>query len=480
MALSSPVFLFLFLPVLLSLHAVMPGRGKNILLLCASLFFYAWGDAHSLQVLGLSILGNYVFGLLLGRLTAPAQRKAFLAGAVCANLLLLVYYKYLLFIVSNLAALHLVSAQNLDFSRWHLPLGLSFFTFGAVSYLVDLYRSKTAPERSLVDLALYMALFPKIVAGPIVRYSELAQELKSRRIPFESFGQGAQRFVIGLGKKVLIANSAAVMADEIFQAQGTLDMPTAWLGILCYTLQIYFDFSGYSDMAIGLARMFGFTFGENFNYPYVSQSIQEFWRRWHISLSLWFRDYLYIPLGGNRGSSARIYFNLLAVFFLCGLWHGAGWNFIVWGLYHGAFLALERAGLGRVLEGLWRPVRHFYVVLVVMVGWVFFRSDNLSQALQYIQALFSFTWEGFDYFYMTFFSRQLFGTLCLGVVGSLPVPRILELLHQRLQGREGGRSLQGYGVHATLALVVFLLLVFVASAMQMAVSTYSPFIYTKF
>lgn len=450
------------------------------MLLLASFFFYAWGDVHSLWVLGASTLINYIFGLILGGMQKNAQRKTFLAGSIAVNLALLLYYKYLRFVIVNLNALNLLHAGSFDFNDRHLPLGISFFTFGAVSYLVDLYREKIRPEKNLIDLGLYMSLFPKIVAGPIVRYAEIAEELKTRKVSLENFGYGVQRFVIGLGKKVLIANTAASVVDEIFKAQGNLDMPTAWLGIFCYTLQIYYDFSGYSDMAVGLARMFGFTFLENFNYPYISQSIQEFWRRWHISLSLWFRDYLYIPLGGNRRSAGRVYFNLILVFFLCGLWHGASWNFIVWGLFHGGFLVLERFGLGRMLGNLWRPLRHFYAVLVIMVGWVFFRADDLSQAVHYLQSMFSFTYEGFEYFYMTFFNRQLILSLFIGSVGSLPVAHMGQLLRDRLARRGNVFLLKIYDANSSVAVGVFLLLVFIASAMQMAVSTFSPFIYTKF
>lgn len=458
----------------------MPERLKSPLLLTASLFFYAWGDAGLVWVLLGSIAANYGFGHLLERTGPGGGRKAALSLALGANLGLLFYFKYFKFAVMNLAALGLVDPNSLDFSVWRLPLGISFFTFGNMAYLIDLYRGKTRAERNPAALGLYTAHFAKIVAGPIVRYTEMRGELKDRRITLENFAQGTQRFVIGLAKKVLVANTVAQVADEIFKAWDRVDMPTAWLGILCYTFQIYYDFSGYSDMAIGLGRMFGFSFRENFQYPYISQTIQEFWRRWHISLSEWFRDYLYIPLGGSRKSEARTIFNLIVVFLLCGLWHGASWNFIVWGLYHGFFLMLERLGLARGLQNTWRPLRHLYAIPVIMVGWVFFRADDLKQALGFISAMFSFRFDAYAYYTATFVNSVFLVTLCFAVAGSTPIARSVGYFRKKLEEQDSSRLVDHYDVNCSIASLVLMVLLLIASTMQMAISTYDPFIYARF
>ena len=480
MVFNSPVFLFLFLPLIGVLYVIVPKRSKNLLLLAASLLFCAWGDAYSLEVLILSILANYVFGLAIERTAVPRSRAFILALALGINIALLLFYKYSKFVIINLAGANMVDPAHFDFTGWRLPLGISFFTFAAIAYQVDIYRRKVPAERNLIDFGLFLSHFAKLVAGPIVRYSDMAGELKTRHPGYEQIADGVRRFVIGLGKKVLVANPAAVFADEAFKNPGAIDMPTAWLGILCYTIQIYFDFSGYSDMAIGLGRIFGFRFLENFNYPYISRSIQEFWRRWHISLSTWFRDYLYIPLGGNRVSNVRIYCNLVLVFLLCGFWHGASWNFIVWGGYHGVFLAAERAGLAGVLLRLPKSLRHIYSLFVIMIGWVFFRADDLPAALHYLRAMFSFSFGSFDYYSMTFLTRELVLVLIIGIVGSTPVGT----LPARLYDWIGKRSAGDLSVFAhctwsvlTMASIIFL---FIASVMQIAITTYTPFIYAKF
>src|SRR6185436_9027443 len=309
------------------------------------------------------------------------------------NLASLAFFKYAGFLAANLNAL--LGATGLGavpVPAVVLPIGISFFTFHAISYVVDVYRRDAVAQKGPVEAALYLLLFPQLIAGPIIRYRDIAAQLTARVVDLDGFATGVRRFVVGLGKKMLIANIVAVPADRLFALPaGELTAAHAWLAASCYTLQIYFDFSGYSDMAIGLAQLFGFRFKENFNYPYVSQSIQEFWRRWHISLSAWFRDYLYVPLGGNRVAPGRVYLNLVTVFFLCGLWHGASWTFVVWGLYHGAFLVLERLGLAAWLGRMPRALRHVYALLVVMVGWVFFRAESLSAAAGLLQAMAGFS-----------------------------------------------------------------------------------------
>lgn len=486
MAFSSPVFLFLFLPLIFVLYYAAPKRSKNLLLLAASIFFYAWGDAYSLRVLIFSILINYAFGLLIGKTRAPGLRAGALGAALSVNIGLLLYYKYFKFAVVNLASFGLADPARFDFTDWRLPLGISFFTFAAIAYQVDIYREKTQAEKNPIDFGLYLSHFAKLVAGPIVRYADVARELRTRRPDLETIASGVQRFVIGLAKKMLVANPASWFADEVFRGAGTaggIDMPTAWLGIIFYSIQIYFDFSGYSDMAIGLGRLFGFDFMENFNYPYISQSIQEFWRRWHISLSTWFRDYLYIPLGGNRVTKARIYFNLVVVFLLCGLWHGASWNFIVWGGYHGAFLAGERAGLGRAVGSLWKPLRHLYAVLVIMIGWVFFRANDLPQSFQYLCAMFSLSGKplkSFEYYNMTFLTRQLLLVLIIGIIGSTPVAALANRLLERTGSLDPGRLPSLASVNRSVLTTAFIVLLFIVSAMQVAITTYTPFIYAKF
>ncbi|MHC1724984.1 MAG: MBOAT family protein [Syntrophobacteraceae bacterium] len=480
MVFHSPVFLLLFLPLIAVLCLLVPKESKNLLLLSAGLFFYAWGDANSLHVLILYILTNYLFGLIIDRSEAPRLRAVILALSLGLNITLLLFYKYSKFIIVNLAGVNMADPVHFDFTDWRLPLGISFFTFAAIAYQVDIYRRKVTAERNLVDFGLFLSHFAKVIAGPIVRYTQMAGDLKTRHPRLEQIAGGIRRFVTGLGKKVLIAGPAAVFADEVFKNPGGIDMPTAWLGILCYTIQIYFDFSGYSDMAIGLGHIWGFCFIENFNYPYISRSIQEFWRRWHISLSSWFRDYLYIPLGGNRVSKIRTYCNLLLVFLLCGLWHGASWNFIVWGGYHGVFLAAERAGLAEVLLRLPKFLRHLYSLLVVMIGWVFFRADDLSVSFQYLRAMFSFTYDPLDYWRMTFLTRQLILVLMIGIIGSTPAITLPHRLHAWI-GEHSTGYLRGFA-HLTWPVLTTasIIVLFIASAMQIANTTFTPFIYAKF
>jgi alginate O-acetyltransferase complex protein AlgI len=393
---TEPSFLFLFLPVLLALYFLPTLKGSaygkrphagyaNVLLLAASVLFYArGGGAFTWLMLG-SIAFNYVMAIAVAR----DRSRAWLAAAIAVNLGVLAVFKYANFFAENVNAL-LTAFHVGSFAVPHvlLPIGISFYTFHAISYVVDVYRGDATAQKSPVHAALYLLLFPQLIAGPIIRYREIADQLARRVVRIDDFAEGARRFIVGLGKKVLIANNVATAADGIFAlAPSELTAAHAWLGIVCYTLQIYFDFSGYSDMAIGLGRMFGFRFPENFRWPYIADTVQDFWRRWHMSLSSWFRDYLYVPLGGNRASKRRMYFNLVLVFFLCGLWHGASWSFVVWGLYHGTFLVVERLGLAGVVRRFPAPVRHAYLLVVVMIGWVFFRADTLQHAVAYLGAM---------------------------------------------------------------------------------------------
>jgi alginate O-acetyltransferase complex protein AlgI len=490
---TEPTFLFLFLPVLLALYFATFSREHgpygNGLLLVASVIFYAkGGGAFTWLMLG-SITFNYWMAIAVDRGRASGRAKAILAAAIAVNLVVLGVFKYANFFADNVNTLFLLlRVHPVVVPRVLLPIGISFFTFHAISYVVDVYRRDATAQKSPVHAALYLLLFPQLIAGPIIRYRDLADQLARRIVTLDDFAEGVRRFIVGLAKKVLVANIVAGPADRIFALPfPQLSAAHAWLGLTCYTLQIYFDFSGYSDMAIGLGRMFGFRFPENFRWPYIADSVQDFWRRWHISLSTWFRDYLYVPLGGNRVSPARTYGNLVAVFFLCGLWHGASWNFVIWGLFHGTFLVIERAvshrgvQLSREAAGpaarrssrATRPILqsaalHVYTLLVVMIGWVFFRADTLPGAIAFLKAMVGlgpgvatpFTVQ----FYLT---PELWLALIAGAIGSIPwVPALA-------RDRESSWRL---GLASTAALV----LLFGASILQMAARTYNPFIYFRF
>jgi len=472
---STPVFLFLFLPLTLALYALAPRSWKNPILLLLSLLFYAWGEGFFVGVMLASIGTNYLFGLGVERFRGGGGAKLVLGLGVAANLTLLGVYKYANFIIDSInPLLGAVQLSPVNLDPVHLPIGISFFTFQAMSYLIDVYRREAPARHNPLHVALYIAMFPQLIAGPIVRYSQVAKELVDRRVGLDDFAYGVRRFIIGLGKKALIANPMGATADQIFAlSSGDLTSGIAWLGIICYTLQIYFDFSGYSDMAIGLGRMFGFTFPENFNYPYISRSIREFWRRWHISLSSWFRDYLYIPLGGNKKGATRTHMNLLVVFFLCGLWHGASWNFVIWGLLHGAFLVLERGPFGRMLDALPSLMRHLYVVLVVMVAWVFFRIESFPDAVAFLSAMAGMAQgDGQTQHVMLFLDNEVIVTLIAGIIGACPWLPTLGRLRERLSGATDG-MLEGVSVVALVA-------VFLVSAMSIAAGTYNPFIYFRF
>lgn len=396
MVFSSTAFLFLFLPAVLGLYWVTPGRLKNALLLLASLIFYTWGGGAFVLLLLAAIALNYLAGRLIGWAREGERRagaRLGLALAVTVNLALLGCFKYANFVVHQLNSLG--SRLGLGTIAWvevALPIGISFFTFHSMSYVIDVYRGRTRRFANPIDFALYVALFPQLIAGPIVRFHEISDQLRERHARVDDVADGVLRFAHGLAKKVVVADAVAVAADAAFGADpGRLSMPEAWIGLVAYTLQIYFDFSGYSDMAIGLARMFGFRLPENFRRPYSAISITDFWRRWHITLSNWFRDYLYVPLGGNQGSAVTTYRNLAVVFLLVGFWHGANWTFVAWGAYHGILLIAERAtGQRPTGKASLVPLRRALTLLLVMVGWVLFRASTLGGAAGYLQALFSF------------------------------------------------------------------------------------------
>src|ERR1700760_1171533 len=387
MVFSSITFLFYFLPIFLAAYFLTPTiQGKNVITLLFSLVFYAWGEPRFVIVLLISIAFNFCAGLLIDSREGPTRRLA-LAVAVAGNLLLLGVFKYANFITANLTSvLHPLGARSFA-TDIALPLGISFFTFHCLSYIIDVYRRRFRANRNPIDIALYISLFPQLVAGPIVRYKTVACQLDARRFTLGRASVGARIFIIGLAQKVLVADVVAPLVQVAFDQVHGRSLVEAWIGLIAYTVQIYFDFAGYSNMAIGLGIVLGFTFPRNFRMPYTSLSITEFWRRWHMSLSSWLRDYLYIPLGGNRGSNAQTYRNLVMVFLLCGLWHGANWTFVLWGAWHGAFLVIERLGLKSVLARLSAPAAWAYALLAVMGGWVLFRSANLTEAISYYASL---------------------------------------------------------------------------------------------
>ena len=480
MLFTEPTFLFVFLPILLALYQLPGAHYRNWLLLAASIIFYTRGAGRFTWLVLALIVFNYAAARLIDRHRATVLGRRLLASAVAIDLLVLVVFKYANFAVGNLnAGLSLIGAQPFAVPGILLPIGISFFTFHAISYVVDVYRRDAAAQKRPVEAALYLLVFPQLVAGPIVRYRQIAEQLSLRVTSLGDFAYGVRRFIIGLSKKMLIANTLAAPADQIFAMPATeMSAAYAWTGVVCYTLQIYFDFSGYSDMAIGLGRMFGFRFPENFNYPYIAASIQGFWRRWHMSLSAWFRDYVYIPLGGNRTSTGRMYFNLVLVFFLCGLWHGASWTFVVWGLYHGTFLVLERVGLAALVGTLPQPLRHAYALLVVMVGWVIFRADTLGGAVVMLAAMagagattapvFAPSW---------FWNTEVLLAVGAGIVGSTPV---LTALGQRLAVPAESAGVRVLRWQASMAAVVGLMALFAASLMLSASRSYNPFIYFRF
>ncbi len=499
MVFSSNIFLFLFLPLTLALY-FLPlekigfAKYKNYLLLATSLIFYAWGEACYIWLLGLSILGNYYFGRWISCKnhddevakisTQLHQRSQFISRqiklfiALSFNLALLLYFKYANFFVANLSDLvhflfpqyQFAVAKSLLPAR--LPIGISFFTFHAISCLIDIYRNKCKAQKNLLELALYIAFFPQLIAGPIVRYNTIEKYLSKRRHSLSAASYGIRRFIIGFGKKVIIANTLGEVADTIFSTQlDGLSSTLAWVGVLCYTMQIYFDFSGYSDMAIGLARLFGFKFPENFNYPYASRSIKEFWRRWHMSLSAWFRDYVYIPLGGNKVGLRRQYFNLVLVFFLCGLWHGASWNYVVWGLFHGFFLVFERVRIGKIfLEKLPNFLQHFYAIFIVIIGWVFFRSQDLSYAMGYLDLMFF----GENDIVIETKILRLVNSHFVWVVGALSLIGFSPLVKNAVTAlvKRGGARL--------LAFDLLLLASFIFAIIRLSSATHNPFIYFQF
>lgn len=468
MLFSSIVFLFTFLPAVVILYYLLPVRFRNVILLLASLVFYAWGEPVYLFLMLLSILFNYFSGLDIARnLQDKRAAKRSLVFNLIINLAVLGFFKYEGFVLDTLNG---ILPVHISYHALPLPIGISFYTFQILSYIIDVYRGNVKVQTNLPNFALYVTMFPQLIAGPIVQYADVDEQLASREVSRTKFGEGSMYFIRGLAKKVLLANTSGMIFTEVSGlAKGNIAVMTAWLGAFAYMFQIYFDFSGYSDMAIGLGKMFGFEFNMNFNYPYVSKSITEFWRRWHISLSSWFRDYVYIPLGGNRVSKIKHIRNLLIVWLLTGLWHGAAWNFVAWGLYYGVILIIEKYLLSPVLDRLPDVVRHIYSIVLVVIGWVLFFSSSFGQAADYIRVMFGAGAHGFaDRESMYLLTSNLILWLIL-IFGSTP------LVHFRYE-----HMLRTKKWNTTIINSVVYVALFIVCIAYLVTETYNPFLYFRF
>lgn len=463
--------MYLFLPVCLLLYFILRGiKARNDLLLAMSLLFYAWGEPKWIVLMIVTTLVDYGAGLLVDKYRGQKQAKWALAGSVVITLSFLAIFKYLGFFNQNLNS---IFGAELPTQIFNLPIGISFYTFQAITYVVDVYRGKARVQRSYANLLLYVSLFPQLIAGPIVRYTDIAEQLESRETTVEGFARGITRFVTGLGKKVLLANIAGQIATSLIGGDlSKASVLGAWLGIFAYTFQIYFDFSGYSDMAIGLGHMFGFTYVENFNYPYISRSITEFWRRWHISLSTFFRDYVYIPLGGNRRHQLR---NMFIVWALTGLWHGASWNFVLWGLYYFVFLAIEKLFLGRYLEKLPAVVGHVYALFIVVVGWVFFYFDDVSRLGQMLKLMFGFSGQAGMMPTDTILLKNHLVFFIVAIIACIPVSKLAKALLIRFSRRGTVQE----AVAGAVEIVYDVALLFFSTAALVGAS-YNPFLYFRF
>ena len=464
MVFSSAIFLYWFLPITFLLYHIVPvKKSKNILLVIASLVFYAFGQLQYLPLLLFSVLCNYVFGRLLKN---AKKRKIILTFALLINIGILCLFKYTDFLITSLNQICSVAIPTTGIV---LPIGISFFTFQGISYVMDVYRNPEEGSTDFFKVLLYISFFPQLIAGPIIKYHDISEEIDNRVCTLQQTAEGFRRFIIGLSKKLLLSNTAGFVVDSVFALQeAQIDIRLAWLGAICYVFQIYFDFSGYSDMAIGLGKVFGFHFKENFNYPYTADSIKEFWRRWHISLSSWFRDYLYIPLGGNRFGTVRTGMNKLIVFFATGFWHGANVTFILWGLFHGLFSVLEQANIIPVEKMRGKGIGHIYTMFLVTIGFVLFRSENLTQAMMMFTKMFTFSPFLLE---NTIFLKELLSPytifiLFLCVIGSLGiVPKLNKITEKK--GVEWGSY-------------IFAIILFVFSVIDLSASTFNPFIYFQF
>lgn len=468
MVFSSMIFICVFLPVVFLGHYLIPTiKIKNIFLVFVSLLFYAYGEPVYVLLLLISTWINFMFGKMIAKLQCK-RRKIVLISAVLGNLMLLGIFKYADMLISTTNGLFHTSIPTLGIT---LPIGISFYTFQAMSYVIDVYRGDVECQKRYLNVVLYISFFPQLIAGPIVKYHDIQKQIEKRNLSYVKIAKGFRRFTVGLGKKVLISNTMALASDTIFGTVTTnLNVCSAWIGAVAYMLQIYYDFSGYSDMAIGLGHMFGFSFQENFRYPYISSTVTEFWRRWHISLSSWFREYLYIPLGGNRKGIIRTCLNKIIVFFCTGLWHGANWTFVIWGLFHGIFLLVEMV---LPIKKIPRILKHIYTLLVVCTGFVIFRADTILQALQMLKQMF-FGWD-FAAEKVAFALQQLnpmfLFMLVMAIIGSLPLTeKIKTKWHSKSIVRKVFRPIS----------YVFSIILLVLIMISLASGTYNPFIYFRF
>lgn len=470
MLFSSMTFLFVFLPVTLAVYYLAPAQMRNLVMLAASLFFYAWGEPVYIILMLLSILMNYYCGLDIdGKRNSPQLARRSLIFAVAANVLVLGFFKYYGLIMETVNG---TLPVDIPYRVLPLPIGISFYTFQALSYIVDVYRGEARAQKKFTWFASYICMFPQLIAGPIIRYVDIEEQLRQRSFGIVKFGRGAMFFIRGLAKKVVIANSIGTVYEQVMQLPvGTVSVLTSWVGCLAYAFQIYFDFSGYSDMAVGLGKMFGFEFRRNFHYPYVSKSITEFWRRWHISLSTWFREYVYIPLGGNRCGGQRNMVNLILVWALTGLWHGAEWNFLLWGLYYGVLLILEKHVWGALMDRLPGVIQHIYTFVLVMVGWVFFFSPDLGSALDYIGMMFGMGASALADRQAVFLLTTHWLLFLLCILGSSSIG--WTILCAFMESYKKGRT------QRIMSCVIYMG-IFLVSVAFLVTETFNPFLYFRF
>ena len=454
MVFSSALFIFFFLPLFLLGYFITPKKYRNYTLLVFSLLFYAWGEPVYIILMLLSALINYLFSLLI--IKKPNHKKIFLTIAIILNLSMLGLFKYADFLLLNVNS---ILKLNINYLKLSLPIGISFFTFQALSYTIDVYRNKKVFQKNYFKLLTYISMFPQLIAGPIVRYETIAKELDERETNFTKFSEGFYRFIIGLFKKVLIANVIGMLWDKILNLS-SLSVLSAWLGALAFTLQIYYDFSGYSDMAIGLGKMIGFTYLENFNYPYIATSITDFWRRWHISLSSWFRDYVYIPLGGNRCSKLKHIRNIFIVWMLTGLWHGANYNFLLWGIYYGVILIVEKYLLANILEKLPKIIKHIYSLFLIMIGWIIFAIEDASKLISYLKTMFGLNGKVIDSNFSYLFRNYII-IIILGIIFSIPFKK---------SNNKALKYVTGIAV----------IILFIITITMIISDTYNPFLYFRF
>lgn len=465
---SSLIFIYMFLPVTLILYFIAPKKIKNFIILVMSLIFYGWGEPVYILLMLASLIIDYLGALLIEKTRHQKEKSRFIFVTILViNVSVLFFFKYYGFLIDNING---IFHTSLKIKSLPLPLGISFYTFQLISYIADVYMDKAKPQKNIINFATYIAMFPQITSGPIVQYNYIASQISERVINISNVGVGLERFILGLGKKMILANNIGLIWTQIKATSiGEISVLSAWIGIIAFTLQIYFDFSGYSDMAIGVANMLGFEFKENFNYPYISKSITEFWRRWHISLSSWFRDYIYIPLGGNRRGMLIQFRNIFIVWFTTGLWHGASWNFIIWGVYFGVLISIEKLFLLKVLDKLPGFIQNIYTMILVVIGWVFFDTSKLGEAVSYIKTMFGFAGRPLIDNYARYIMQTNVIILILAIICATPlIKNIIRILKEK--GKFPG----------ALIVVVLCIGILTISTAYLVSESYTPFLYFKF